>query len=78
MKHFYKGYVINIQPSGQCSVYGFASTFAGQQAAQDFIDGLLTPSTSICPKCQGRGWYFVQEFFGTLQGRKDCHCINKN
>lgn len=25
-----------------------------------------------CPKCDGKGWYFVDEWVGTLQGRKDC------
>jgi hypothetical protein len=29
---------------------------------------------SICPKCQNKGWYFVNEWIGNLQGRKDCSC----
>lgn len=28
----------------------------------------------ICPKCEGKGWYFVDEWIGTLQGRRDCSC----
>jgi hypothetical protein len=28
----------------------------------------------ICPKCKGKGWYFVDEWIGSLQGRKDCKC----
>ena len=30
-----------------------------------------------CPMCGGNGWYFVNEWIGSLQGRKDCNC-NKN
>lgn len=29
---------------------------------------------SVCPKCDGKGWYFVNEWIGSLQGRKDCKC----
>lgn len=29
---------------------------------------------SVCPKCDGKGWYFVNEWIGSLQGRKDCSC----
>lgn len=29
---------------------------------------------SVCPKCEGKGWYFVNERIGNLQGRKDCRC----
>lgn len=32
---------------------------------------------SVCPKCEGKGWYFVDEWIGTLQGRKDCKCKGK-
>lgn len=35
---------------------------------------LNASSSSICPKCQGKGWYFVNEWIETLQGRKDCIC----
>ena len=28
----------------------------------------------LCPKCHGKGWYFVDEWVGDLQGRKDCNC----
>lgn len=28
----------------------------------------------ICLKCNGKGWYFVNEWIGDLQGRKDCNC----
>ena len=27
-----------------------------------------------CPKCNGKGWYFVDEWFFNLQGRRDCKC----
>lgn len=30
--------------------------------------------TIICPKCNGKGFYFVNEWIGPLQGRKDCTC----
>lgn len=29
---------------------------------------------SVCPVCDGKGWYFVDEWIGGLQGRKDCRC----
>src|SRR3990167_3586133 len=29
---------------------------------------------AVCPVCQGKGWYFVNERIGSLQGRKDCKC----
>ena len=29
-----------------------------------------------CPVCGGKGWYFVNEWIGILQGRKDCNCKN--
>lgn len=29
---------------------------------------------SVCPKCEGKGWYHVDEWVGSLQGRKDCDC----
>ena len=29
-----------------------------------------------CPVCDGKGWYFVNEWIGSLQGRKDCKCKN--
>lgn len=29
---------------------------------------------SKCNKCNDKGWYFVDEWFGNLQGRKDCSC----
>jgi hypothetical protein len=28
-----------------------------------------------CVKCKGKGWYFVNEWIGHLQGRKDCQCM---
>jgi hypothetical protein len=34
----------------------------------------LPVARSVCPKCKGQGWYFVNEWIGTLQGRKDCKC----
>ena len=27
-----------------------------------------------CIKCDNKGWYFVNEWIGNLQGRKDCIC----
>jgi len=30
-----------------------------------------------CKKCDGKGWYFVDERIGNLQGRKDCDCTTK-
>ena len=27
-----------------------------------------------CPQCKGVGYYFVQEWIGSLQGRRDCRC----
>lgn len=32
---------------------------------------------SVCQKCEGKGWYFVNEWIGTIQGRKDCICNGK-
>ncbi len=33
---------------------------------------------SICKICDGKGWYFVDEFFMSIQGRKDCNfCDSK-
>jgi len=29
---------------------------------------------SDCPLCEGKGWYFVDEWIGPLQGRRDCAC----
>ncbi len=29
-----------------------------------------------CEKCNDKGWYFVNEWFLGLQGRKDCSCKN--
>lgn len=29
---------------------------------------------SVCPVCDGKGYYFVNEWMGSLQGRKDCKC----
>jgi len=29
---------------------------------------------SGCPVCDGKGWYFVDEWICGLQGRKDCKC----
>jgi hypothetical protein len=37
----------------------------------------LPVSKSVCPKCEGKGWYFVNEWIGKLQGRKDCYCKGK-
>ena len=28
----------------------------------------------VCPKCNDKGWYYVAEFIGKLQGMKDCSC----
>lgn len=41
------------------------------------FDHTRTPpikSQETCPKCDGRGWYFVDEWIGPLQGRNDCDC----
>lgn len=40
-------------------------------------DAKLPVMRSVCPKCKGKGWYFVNECIGTLQGRKDCSCKGK-
>jgi len=40
-------------------------------------DAKLPVMRSVCPKCEGKGWYFVNEWIGTLQGRKDCNCKGK-
>lgn len=40
-------------------------------------DGKPPVMRSVCPKCEGKGWYFVNEWIGTLQGRKDCSCKGK-
>jgi len=40
-------------------------------------DAKLPVIRSVCPKCKGKGWYFVNEWIGTLQGRKDCSCKGK-
>lgn len=29
---------------------------------------------SVCPVCDDKGYYFVNEWIGSLQGRKDCKC----
>jgi hypothetical protein len=63
-----------------------SSTSAGTKADSDTlpIAGLSSHNSSkpivggSCPKCDGKGWYFVNEWIGTLQGQKDCNCINKN
>ncbi|SFC80331.1 hypothetical protein SAMN05421780_11029 [Flexibacter flexilis DSM 6793] len=31
-------------------------------------------SEKPCPKCNGKGWFFVNEYIGSLQGRQDCNC----
>jgi len=28
----------------------------------------------VCNKCDGKGWFFVNEWFGNIQGRQDCNC----
>ncbi len=28
-----------------------------------------------CILCKGKGWYYVNEWIGHLQGRKDCKCL---
>ena len=38
------------------------------------IAKLLTPKPT-CPKCKGKGWYYVNEWIDFLQGRKDCECL---
>ncbi len=35
------------------------------------------PKEKVCVKCGGKGWYYVNEWIGTLQGRKDCNCTFK-
>lgn len=44
--------------------------------AEEIVKLFLIPPVikSVCPKCDGKGWYFVNEWIGSLQGRKDCKC----
>ncbi len=48
-----------------------AIMFGAQLVDEREIINLLK---SFCNKCNGNGWYFVDEWIGTLQGRKDCDC----
>lgn len=34
-------------------------------------------SETSCEKCGGIGWYYVDEWIGNIQGRKDCKCKTK-
>lgn len=29
---------------------------------------------TVCKRCNGAGFYFVNEWIGNLQGRRDCNC----
>ncbi len=35
---------------------------------------LLLSDVSVCTLCDNKGFYFVNEWIGSHQGRKDCKC----
>ena len=45
-----------------------------QTEAKLLLSGVMR---TVCPQCEGKGWYYVNEWIGTLQGRKDCSCKGK-
>ncbi len=85
MQQRYKGYCLNY-----CNqlwhIEGFKNDFYSIDLAKNFIDilaGGITKANehcqpTICPKCNNKGWYYVNEFIGKLQGRRDCSCVYKN
>lgn len=85
MQQHYKGFCL-IQTNNLWQIAGFANTFYNIELAKQFIDIMEQGVTKVnanckpkvCIKCQGRGWYYVNEFFGRLQGRRCCNCKNKN
>jgi hypothetical protein len=46
---------------------------AARDAVMELIAANIQPPT--CSKCAGKGWYFVDEWIGPLQGRRDCACV---
>jgi hypothetical protein len=81
----YKGYCLTYKHN-KWQIEGFTNTFYSIETATAFIDILTNGITkanenckpTVCPKCQNKGWYYVNEFIGNLQGRRDCNCIYKN
>lgn len=64
---------------------GFSNTFYNIETAKGFIDIMAKgitkanqPQPTTCPKCKGKGYYYVNEFIGNLQGTRDCSCKYKN
>ena len=86
MQQHYKGFCITQQQNGQYKIEGYTNIFFSSQTAKAFIDVIAGGITkvnenckpTICPKCQGKGYYFVNEFIGNMQGRRDCNCKYKN
>ena len=85
MQQHYKGYCLTYT-NQLYQIAGFTNTFYSIENAKAFIDFMDAGITkvnehckpTVCPKCQGKGYYIVNEFIGNLQGRRDCNCKYKN